>query len=196
MLTFTALLKTVFTVQECSAWDMSDQQIHAVTQYIKTFAPQVWENKDTQPGKPIEVFPDPYGLARKEFAIEKGKEVYHLVANCQSCHRAYVSQDEFSTIHKKYNNGQAPADFDATMYELKMQESEYYFFNSKERLMKILPPDFTWHEVRSAHNVEELYLRIAAGVTGTGMPAWRGVLTEDEIWAARLLCERFDGASQ
>ena len=33
-------------------------------------------------------------------------------------------------------------------------------------------------------SVEELYIRLAAGVGGTGMPAWKGTIEDDEIWAA------------
>ena len=69
------------------------------------------------------------------------------------------------------------------MYKLKLQTSEYYYHDSKERLVKFLPPDFTWHEIRSATSVDEIAMRLAAGVTGTGMPMWKGVLSDEEIWA-------------
>lgn len=163
-------------------WDMSKKQIHYVTQYIKTFAPQVWENKEIEPGTPIEVNSDPYGLARQTFAIEKGKEIYHAVAQCWSCHRAYVSKQELSDINEKVNQEKI-TDFDSEMYLLKIQESEYYFYDSKERFNKYLPPDFTWHPIRSASTVEGIYKRLVAGVTGSGMPAWRGTITDAEIWA-------------
>jgi mono/diheme cytochrome c family protein len=164
-------------------WDISDRQTYAVTQYIKTFAPQVWEVEDGTVGEPIDVANDPYGLARKQFAIEKGKEIYHQVANCQACHRAYVTKDELAKIYAKYNKGEKLTDFDDEMYKLKLQESEYYFHDSKDRYAKFLPPDFTWHEVRSAQTVNDLYMRLVAGVTGSGMPAWKDVITDDEIWA-------------
>lgn len=163
-------------------WDISDDQTYAVTQYIKTFAPQVWENKEVSPAKPIDATADPYGLARKEFAIKKGEEVYHINASCQTCHRAYVTKQELSDLNKKVY-GEALTDFDSEMYQSKIQVSEYYFHDNKERLAKFLPPDFTWHEIRSADNVEDIYKRLVAGVTGTGMPAWRDVITDDEIWA-------------
>ncbi|MBL7665605.1 MAG: c-type cytochrome [Bacteriovoracaceae bacterium] len=163
-------------------WDVSDEQTYAVTQYIKTFAPQVWENKDNAPGTPIDVMPDPYGLARKEFAIKKGKAVFHLAANCQSCHRGYATKSELDAMAKEFNYtkiDELPSDF----YDLKIQESEFYFHDSKDRLAKVLPPDFTWHEVRSANSVEDIYKRVTSGVTGSGMPPWRDVIQDDEIWA-------------
>jgi len=164
------------------AWDISDDQTYAVTQYIKTFAPEVWETKGREPGVAIEVVSDPYGLAREQFAVEKGKMVYHVVANCQTCHRAYVTKDELSQLSVK-SGGEKIKDFDPDMYKLKLQESEYYFHDSKDRLAKFLPPDFSWQEIRSAQTVEEIYKRLVAGVTGAGMPAWKGVITDDEIWA-------------
>ena len=82
-------------------WDMSHDQVQAVIQYIKTFAPEVWEGKDKTPAKMVSAGKDPFGLARKAFAIEKGKEVYHVTAQCQSCHRAYVSKAELSSITYK-----------------------------------------------------------------------------------------------
>lgn len=155
-------------------WDMSDGQLDAVVQYIKTFAPDVWENKSQPLADEIVVTKDPYGLAHKSSAIQRGKEVYHIEAQCQSCHRAYVSRSELSQMNQKINN-EAITVFDEEMYTLKLQDSEHN--------AKFLPPDFTWHEIRSAQTVEELYVRLAAGVGGTSMPSWKDVLEDSDIWA-------------
>ncbi len=163
-------------------WDISDDQTYAVTQYIKTFAPQVWEVKDGSVGKPVELEEDPFTIARKESAIAKGKEVYHMLANCQTCHKAYISKDELSLLNEKYN-GEPLDEFDEDLYQPKLQVSEYYFYDSEERMMKFLPPDFTWHKIRSASSVEDIAYRLAAGVTGTGMPAWKETIADHEIWA-------------
>ncbi len=163
-------------------WDISKDQALAVTQYIKTFAPQVWESSENEPGTKVELAADPFTMARKEAAVQKGKEVYHMVANCQTCHQAYVSKEEFSKLNEKYN-GEKVTDFEEDFHEPKIQESEYYFYDSNERFAKYLPPDFTWHDVRSANTVEEIAWRLAAGVTGTGMPAWKGTIEDHEIWA-------------
>lgn len=165
------------------AWDVSSKQIYAVTQYIKTFAPQVWEKGDASSvGKKVELQNDPWGLPRIESAVARGKDVYHGVTSCQSCHMAYVPSKEFSDINKKIN-GSAVTDIDPTMYDLKNQESEYYLYNHKDKFAKYLPPDFTWHEIRSAQTVEEIAYRLCAGVTGTGMPAWCGTVPDDDVWA-------------
>lgn len=164
-------------------WGLFPQQLHAVTQYIKTFAPQVWEKGDAANlGKKVELHSDPYGVARIDSAVARGKDVYHGVASCQSCHMAYVPATEFNEINKRIN-GTAPTEIDPTMYNLKIQESEYYLYEHKDKVVKFLPPDFTWHDIRSATTVEEIAYRICAGVTGTGMPAWCGTVPDDDVWA-------------
>lgn len=165
------------------AWDISPQQIYAVTQYIKTFAPQVWEKGDPSAvGKTVELSKDPWGIARATSAMERGKEVYHVVASCQSCHMAYVSPKEFSEMNKKIN-GQTVTSFDPSNYELKQQDSEYFLHENKNQTVKNLPPDFTWHDIRSASTVDEIALRLCAGVYGTGMPGWCGTVSDDDLWA-------------
>ncbi len=163
-------------------WDVSEDQTYAVTQYLKTFAPNVWENMDNAVGEPIDVTKDPYTIARKEFAIKKGKAAYHIVANCQSCHRGYATLPELKALAKEFGYS-VPDELADDAYELKIQESEFYFHDDKERLAKFLPPDFTWHELRSINSLEDIYRRLVSGITGAGMPVWRDVIEDDEIWA-------------
>ena len=155
-------------------WDLSPEQKDAVVQYIKTFAPKVWEGGDKKLGERVTPTKDPFGEAHKSAAIQKGKEVYHISANCQSCHRAYVTLQEFSEMSKRLN-GESVSELDEDFYKTKPQESEYGVMT--------IPPDFTWHTVRTAESVEELYVRIASGVGGTAMPSWRETITDEEIWA-------------
>jgi mono/diheme cytochrome c family protein len=155
-------------------WDISEQQAYNVVQYIKTFAPDVWEGKDKKLGKKIEITNDPYGFARKESAIARGKIVYHIIAQCWTCHRSYASTEELDLMNRQIN-GAPFSDFDEEMYQLKIQESEHG--------IAVLPPDFTWHWVKSAKTVEELYLRLNAGVAGTTMVSWKDTLSDDDIWA-------------
>ena len=162
-------------------WDMSKKQALAVTQYIKTFALKTWQGKDKKLGVKILPNNDPFGLARKTFAIEKGKEVYHVVAQCQTCHRAYISKQELSDLTYKINKEKMEKDdFDDDLYQIKIQESEHAY--------KTLPPDFTWHHIRSVNykkeTVKDLFVRLAAGVNGANMPAWKETIKDDEIWAA------------
>ncbi|MCY4644001.1 MAG: c-type cytochrome [Bacteriovoracales bacterium] len=164
-------------------WDLEKPAALAVIQYIKTFAPKVWEGEDKKLGQVMVLTKDPYGLAHKESAVRRGKEVYHLEANCQSCHRAYVSKEEFSAMNEKVNGEKIPlSDIEEDFYKLKLQESEY-LYDGTERFVKTLPPDFTWHLVRSAKTVPELFLRLKAGVGGTTMPGWHETLSDEDIWA-------------
>lgn len=155
-------------------WDVTERQAWLVLQYIKTFAPKVWEDKNKALGKHIELSKDPFGLAHKSSAIEKGKMVYHLVANCQSCHRGYASKEELDQMSMKKDNAKFDGP-DEEFYKLKPQDTEYG--------VKNIPPDFTWHNVRSATTVEELAYRIASGVGGTTMPTWKETISDEDIWA-------------
>lgn len=154
-------------------WDISDERLDAVIQYIKTFSPDVWVGADKKIGNKVVVSKDPF-KSRKQFAIERGKTVYHVIANCQTCHRAYVSPDELGNLYKSVE-GQSLAEVDPEIYKIKPQDSEYGY--------KSIPPDFTWHELKSVESIEDLYVRISVGVNGSGMPAWKGVLEDDDIWA-------------
>jgi mono/diheme cytochrome c family protein len=155
-------------------WDLSDAQMFNVVQYIKTFAPEKWEGVDKKLGEVIVAGKDPYGDAHKESAIQRGKEVFHVVAQCWTCHRAYASHAEMSQFSQKIN-GTPMTEFDPDMYHVKLQPSDYDYAT--------MPPEFTYDQVRSALTVEELYVRINAGVGGTAMASWKGVLQDDEIWA-------------
>ncbi len=155
-------------------WDLSERQLFNVVQYIKTFAPAKWEGADKKLGQEITAGKDPYGDALKETAIQRGKEVYHVVAQCWTCHQAYVSQAELNQISQKIN-GAPMTEFDPQMYHVKLQPSDYDVMTQ--------PPEFTYDRVRSAVTVEELYVRLNAGVGGTAMASWKGVLQDEEIWA-------------
>jgi mono/diheme cytochrome c family protein len=155
-------------------WDLHDKQKNAVVQYIKTFAGKTWEGADKKLGDQIKASNDPYGMAHVSAAVIKGREVYHVTAQCQSCHRGYVTLEDFSAMSKKLNN-EAVVELDEDFYQTKLQESEYGTMT--------VPPDFTWNSVRSAVSVEELFVRISAGAGGTSMPSWKETITDEEIWA-------------
>lgn len=162
-------------------WSISKKRLNAVIQYIKTFAPKVWEKPGAEIGKKVTLKADPYTLARKEYAIKRGRDVYHFEAQCQTCHRAYLSPEEFIKYGSAYSGSPyQQEDLDKNMYKLKLQASEH-IHSGKE--MKQLPPDFTWHSVRSARTVQELALRLASGVGGTAMASWKDVLSDDDLYA-------------
>lgn len=153
-------------------WDISDERLHAVTQYIKTFAPQVWEGKDKTLGNKFELPADPFGDTYKHIAIEKGRKVFHVTAACTQCHRGYATKEEINGWAKEANT---TIDVGADYYQLKTQDGEYNY--------KVLPPDFTYHNLRSITDVPSIVQRLMYGVTGSGMPGWKDVVTDEELWA-------------
>lgn len=150
-------------------WDLSAQEKKDVINYIKTFALKVWKGKDKKLGVRILAENNPYNLAFKNSAIKRGEVIYHTDARCQSCHSAYLSPLAFKNL-----TGEEDVDL-VEFFSSKPQDSEYSF--------KTIPPDFTWHEIRSATTLQELYVRIAAGVGGTSMPSWKDILSNDDLWA-------------
>lgn len=158
-------------------WDLSEEQADAVIQYVKTFAPDTWIGRDKELGQRVRVSEDPFGLARKSSAIERGKGVYHVSANCQTCHSAYVSKEELAALFNRVEETDeySAGDFENDIYALKLQESEHGH--------KTIPPDFTWHEMRSIQTIEDIYLRVAVGIGGTTMPPWLESLSDEDIWA-------------
>lgn len=148
-------------------WDISDERLNAVVQYIKTFAPQTWEGADKKLGAKLELPADPFGETRKAEALEKGMKVYHVTAACTQCHRGYETKADITAW-----GGDASA---PDLYQLKPQDGEYNY--------KVLPPDFTYHQLRSISDMPSLVQRLMYGVTGSGMPGWKDVITDEELWA-------------
>lgn len=157
-------------------WDISDERLDAVIQYIKTFAPEVWEGKDKVLGTKFDLPPDPYGDVYRLQGIEKGKKVFHITAACIQCHRGYETKANISKYNEEINKASLkPEEFAADLYELKLQEGDYGY--------KIVPPDFLHHPLRSIDGVESIVQRLMYGVNGSGMPGWKDVVTDDELWA-------------
>jgi hypothetical protein len=99
------------------------------------------------------------------------------MARCQGCHPAYAPRS-FIFEATRQLTGEGAADFRDDMYRPELKESDFG--------VTILPPDFTFHEVRSIrpeHRLEDLHRVISAGVGGTAMPTWHGALPEEDLWA-------------
>lgn len=157
-------------------WDLHGERLEGVVQYIKTFAPQVWEGADKTLGTKFEVPKDPFGDTYKHIAVEKGKKVFHITAACTQCHRGYESKDNISKYNVEINKvALKPEEFAADLYQLKLQDGEFNY--------KVVPPDFTFHDLRSINDVESIVVRLMYGVAGSGMPGWKDVVTDEELWA-------------
>lgn len=158
-------------------WDISDERLDAVVQYIKTFAPDFWTDGEGKAlGSKFDLPADPYGPEKRAEAIAAGKKVYHLTAQCTTCHRGYETKNDIIEMSKTTDSPLKLADLPEDLYALKNQDGEYNY--------KVLPPDFTYHELRSITDMESIVQRLMYGVTGSGMPGWKDVITDEELWAA------------
>ena len=69
--------------------------------------------------------------------------------------------------------------------ELREMRGDLYFPVAKDSDygVKILPPDFTFNELRGGEALEDIYRAIASGIGGTAMPTWKNVLPDPDLWA-------------
>jgi mono/diheme cytochrome c family protein len=184
-------------------WDVPDQELSNIIQYIKTFSPKWLKEK---PGKPIEPPPDPWA-GQDQAGISRGKELYHVTTQCASCHPNYATREEIASMTMRLKKIQVTS-FRDDMYGSVLKESEYRTpINATEEpavakhgakgegkehgaepkkkedatkpavqktyTVSILPPDFTRTPLRSGDDLPDLYRTIAAGVGGTAMPSWK-----------------------
>lgn len=153
------------------AWDVPAAEQDALTQYVKALSPR-WRTE--APGEVIAPTPDPW-VGRTADAVERGKRVYHGLAQCAvACHPAYVTRQEIATFTKELSHIE-PNALRADLYDPVAKDSDFG--------VKILPPDFLFNELRGGDGPEDVYRAIAAGIGGTAMPTWKNVLPEPDLWA-------------
>ena len=153
------------------SWDVPAAELDDLIQYVKAFAPR-WRTR--QPGEAIVATPDPWP-GREADAIERGRRVYHGLAQCAvACHPAYATKPEIYDFTKEL-----------TKIEVREMRPDLYFPVAKDSDygVKILPPDFTFNELRGGDALADIYRAIAAGIGGTAMPTWKNVLPEPDLWA-------------
>jgi len=146
-------------------WDISDERLDAVVQYIKTFS-DVW--KEGEPGTPLEITADPYGPSRAEEAIAQGKKVYHGIAQCYTCHPAYATLEEINAASLE-TTGNGVTSIREGAHLSTLLDSSYGH--------KFMPPDYTKDMIKTGSSPEQIYKTIGPGINGTAMPAWKGLLT-------------------
>ncbi|MEM7248311.1 MAG: c-type cytochrome [Acidobacteriota bacterium] len=156
-------------------WDIPPGDLDAIVQYIKLFAIEDWADPDAL-GEQVALSADPWTDKHDE-ALVRGSDVYHAVATCQQCHPAYVTMEEVEQVARA--EGRTPTTRPNPFYP-ELKESQY---EVDGRQVKVMPPDFLYHPVRVSHELDEVYKTIGAGIAGTAMPAWKGSLAEDDLWA-------------
>ncbi len=155
-------------------WDgIPEANVRGILQYVKTFSPR-W--KEEEPGEVVATTPDPW-VGKEAAGIARGRKVYHGFAQCLGCHPSYAPR-KFVYEATKELTGNNTTDFRDDMYGSVLKESDFG--------VKLLPPDFTFSDLRSVrpgHRLEDLYRVVASGVGGTAMPSWKGALPEEDLWA-------------
>lgn len=117
-------------------WRLSDAELEAVVQYLKTFRRLDESGKPTSsrfqeepPGTALVIPPDPYApassaevealrrwrldpryqpspteealIAKERGALERGRKIYHSLAQCASCHPSYETRTEIGAYAKE-----------------------------------------------------------------------------------------------
>ena len=264
-------------------WDVPASTLDDIVQYIKWFSPdgEGYREPDGEIGDRVAATAedDPWGPAKTDAAIERGKKIYHGSANCWSCHSAYVTPQEISDYSKELK-GKEVSSFRPALFQPEIKETQYTVvsrsacrancrhkvcgedngcggtctkcdsgtctadgecvqtlpwaddcsqecegelevcdvegacvcipacdglacgddgcggtcgectgtgescvFGTCATNVKALPPDFLFNEVRAGTELSDLYRVIATGIPGTAMPAWKGALPEEDVWA-------------
>lgn len=166
------------------AWDLSEPERRAVLQYLKTFSP-LWRQRTPPPR--ILPTPDPWtgpspGTSRgrrSAEAVRRGAAIYHVTAQCSTCHGAYATRAELEQMSRALT-GRGIDRLPPDLYERRPRASD---FRAGDEPVRIVPPDFLEDQMKNGTSLEELYRTIAAGVGGTAMPQWQGSLPEEDLWA-------------
>jgi mono/diheme cytochrome c family protein len=158
------------------AWDIPDADLYPIIQYVKSLAP-VWQ-AEAELGTQIPLDTDTW-QGKEQEAVARGKQAYHGLATCQQCHPAYATRHEMYQASVQVGN-RPLTEFRRLPFQPETKESQYEADGKK---MLIMPPDFLFNEVRSGHDVKDLYRIISSGIPGTAMPTWYGALPAPDVWA-------------
>lgn len=148
---------------------LSHEDRSAVVGYLKTFAVDSWKNSAPSI---TSISDDPF-IGREEAGISQGEKAYHGMASCISCHAAFISPDKINEARASYQMSRSDA-FREKLYESDVKPNTEGFL--------IKPPDFTWDALKGGSDLKSLYLIVANGISGTAMPSWKGILSEEDLW--------------
>jgi mono/diheme cytochrome c family protein len=152
-------------------WDVPEAELDDLIQYMKSFSPR-W--RTDSPGDPLVASTDPW-VGHEAEGVARGTRVYHGLAQCAvACHPAYATKAEIYAYTKQLT-GNGLREIRSDLYLPIAKQSDYGF--------TILPPDFTFNELRGGDGLADIYRAIASGIGGTAMPTWKNVLPEADLWA-------------
>lgn len=167
-------------------WALSDKQLDDIIQYIKSLSPpdEGWRDIYAEVEGKVDLGEDPW-VGNEDEAIAAGETVYHNIG-CYGCHPGYLTPaaiDDVLVSEGKQALGSYREDL---TYPKIVADSTYEVLGYG---VSILPPDFTWHEVRAGRDDDgnlsayELAMTVGAGIGGAGMPQWKGSIPDEDIWA-------------
>jgi mono/diheme cytochrome c family protein len=177
----TTLVKNGLDGTPMLPWALSDKQLADIIQYVKSLSPEGtgWRDVYSEISDVVDIGEDPFA-SDPAAGVAQGRDVYHRIG-CYNCHPGYVTPVEINRISGK-DEGNAHRD-DLT-YPKATKSSA---FDVQGHYVQILPPDFTFHVMRSGRTAEDVALTVAAGIGGAGMPQWKGGggagIPDEEIWA-------------
>lgn len=145
---------------------------YALIAYLKTFSPETFSEP---PGARLSIPQNPFaGDPDAELeAVEQGKAVYHGFTACYSCHPGYASPYEINTFREEI--GQPARKFNINLYEEKYSETVWGD--------TIIAPDFLKRKLKNGNDLQTLLMTIQAGIGGTAMPSWAGIIPDEDLWA-------------
>jgi mono/diheme cytochrome c family protein len=154
------------------AWDVPDVELGDLISYVKAFSPR-WLSEKA--GDPITLSTDPWAGDRQDAGIDRGKRVYHGLAQCAvACHPAYATRPEIFAFTKELT-GMRVEEFRTDLYAPVPKPSDFG--------TTIVPPDFTFNKLRAGEKPADIARTIASGIGGTAMPTWKNVLPDPDLWA-------------
>ncbi|MEO6954442.1 MAG: cytochrome c [Polyangia bacterium] len=177
-------------------WQLADDELDDLLGYVKSLSPR-WQKEvaDAAPVLPPDPFAASMGGAGAAI-VSRGEALYHAKALCATCHPAYVTRQRLFEITMAMNGTGVVSPWSAQQYESRVKDTEYCWrWNPKlgsdgeracEEPVHAVPPDFVrdpMRAVRPSVRVADIYLTLAAGISGAGMPPWKGVLTDEELWS-------------
>lgn len=154
---------------------LSDDELDAVIQYVKTFSPR-WRTEE--PGAPLSVPPDPWAH-RTDAAVLRGRDLYHGAARCWTCHPAYVSPDN---LEKRARSGESTGGI-IQIEDVRNRGDILRPRPVNSAFGKVLPPDFLDDRVRAVNSEQDLFLIVSAGIGGSAMPGLHDTLSSEDLWA-------------
>lgn len=177
-------------------WQLADDELDDLLGYVKSLSPR-WYKEVAEPALalPADPFAGTTDSARAA-VVTRGEALYHAKALCATCHPGYVSRRRLFEITEQLNGTGVVSPWSAQQYQSRVKDTEYCWRWSPkvgsdgeracDEPVHAVPPDFVrdrMRAVRPAARVADIYLTLAAGISGAGMPPWKGVLTDEELWS-------------